>query len=547
MKEPQNKLINVLETRLNLLNQYIISHPNKNFAEWLHAKGIGKSDFLVNMPAEFKNVPINNYKKLVEYTGQLNDEYYKQSQELEVQKEIFNEGKHVFKPINYMAADAKYFNGDGMGYINSADDPDNWVEAVTYPEASEATLRWALSRAWYFINEYGRQVEEHIAQGNTENAEYVGRKLDDVASLIDWLTKRINGSLTAQQAAQAFEERHQYDQQLMAQNNKAVQPKGAFNKLKATLDEAAKIAKQNWYSIGAGLKLSPKEILDNLKKEAQKALDAGKEQSQALLNEAKKNIGLFNRFNPVAVAGRASLMSMLELNVFGLASAFAEVKTKPDVWAKVLTKWSNLGGEPAKFSKQVEDNKNKPRMLEGVLRLVKKWGGKNADGSDYMAATAEEVQKLASDVQKANDEAKKVYDKAKTQNDKLKVAANALGITAGSGVAAGGIVALIPGAQNKVIGGWVAAGSSMLVPFIPIINGLKEQLGLPPDNSTPDADPSKVPPSGDDGKDAEQQIGPDSDLPSFKAGKQKLIGGIIVVVLFLGSITAIVMHKKPKS
>lgn len=287
----------------------------------------------------------------------------------------------------------------------------------------------------------------------------------------------------------------------------------AAKEAKDAADKALAIAQQNAISIKEGLGKSPQEILNDLKNEVKKDVkDLGTKIPVAL--------NVVNKLNPIAVIGRNATLGLISQNAMGLATHFDALRKDGSLWAKALQRWSLLGGDPSVFSSTITKAKDKPRLFEGVLKMVHK----NADGS--YNASAEDVQTAIA----AGLQAQKDYDDAVKKNKTTNIAAKSLGVAAGSSAAVGGLLtAGAFGPAGIPIGAPVVTAGATLASFIPIINMMKIGVGEAPDTTPPEADPIVPPQPG------EEAISPRSSTlltPTVK--KVGLIIGATIVVTGLG-------------
>lgn len=371
-----------LKARLGPLSEYIENGGGKSFAQFLIDKGIPKETFLADLPDKFKVLPAYDFGQVVGYTEAMSKLYSELMKDLGENRLSYSM-RAMSDGISGgdSLPDGKFYNGDGLGIIRSDEDPDNWVEAVTYDGSSEFTLRWALGRAWEMMVEWARQADVKAAENDSEALVYLGMKMDDTAMLIDWLEKRLDGRINAQVARQAFEERHHYRVQEWDAyvKSRKVPSTGPFNKLKDTLNEIGRIAKQDWKSVVSGLKKSPKEILDDLKKEIQKDLGDVK---VFIKNEV--NIHNANKYNPIFVLGRKGFKTLLELNIFGLAWNFNRIRTDADqtYWTRVTKRWELLGGDIGSLTQSIDKGKGRTPIVYKLKNLRINF---NADGNNKAA------------------------------------------------------------------------------------------------------------------------------------------------------------------
>ena len=105
-----------------------------------------------------------------------------------------------------------------------------------------------------------------------------------------------------------------------------------------------------------------------------------------------KAVHAVNKFNPVFVTMRGSMLSVLKKNVVGMADAMAIIKEKsPNKrWEEVMQKWWMFGGEKAKFDKAVMKGKGKKPLFKDVIEKFQKKKGfdgeySNSEGSEKAA------------------------------------------------------------------------------------------------------------------------------------------------------------------
>ena len=126
------------------------------------------------------------------------------------------------------------------------------------------------------------------------------------------------------------------------------------------------------YSLTAAERKAKRKARRLARKAAKEA--AGKEPGD------KKAMHVLNKLNPVFVSMRAAYLSLVRINMFGMATSLAKMKADADqsFWKKVQTKWYNMGGIKNILSTNVDKGKNKPQ------HLVRK--SKQADGGEDFGA-----------------------------------------------------------------------------------------------------------------------------------------------------------------
>ena len=119
-----------------------------------------------------------------------------------------------------------------------------------------------------------------------------------------------------------------------------------------------------------------KKISDAGKNIKEGIKDAGKNVKEKL--DGGKGVHAFNKVNPPFVALRGSLLAMINLNLFGIATNFYQIKSDSNqkYWNDILQKFWMWGGDKDKFSKAVEKGKNKKQLAKDIIDKLsaKKYG-----------------------------------------------------------------------------------------------------------------------------------------------------------------------------
>ena len=141
--------------------------------------------------------------------------------------------------------------------------------------------------------------------------------------------------------------------------------KDAFDKAKALKDKVDAKVKKDLKDAGKSIKATKKKMDDKVKKDFKKLiskLDQGQ-----LLNK-------FNKVNPAMMAIRGAVISMLQINLLGIATGFGHMKDKSSPqWEKIKDKWYLIGGDPNKLNSNVDRGKTKKELLKAaVMKLMPK-------------------------------------------------------------------------------------------------------------------------------------------------------------------------------
>jgi hypothetical protein len=91
-----------------------------------------------------------------------------------------------------------------------------------------------------------------------------------------------------------------------------------------------------------------------------------------------------NKVNPAIIIMRAAIISILDINLVGIASAMNIIKAKRGKhWAEIQQKWWMFGGEKANLDKQVDKGKNRKPLFSELLKKFHHADGYNsADGAN---------------------------------------------------------------------------------------------------------------------------------------------------------------------
>jgi hypothetical protein len=101
----------------------------------------------------------------------------------------------------------------------------------------------------------------------------------------------------------------------------------------------------------------------------------------------------FNRYDPATLAARGAFLSVLGLNLVGIASALGVIKDKNGKhWQDLQHKWWLLGGDGKHFDKEVQKHRNKKHLFEDSIKGFHKKkgvdGSYSASGADNTAGNA---------------------------------------------------------------------------------------------------------------------------------------------------------------
>ena len=99
-----------------------------------------------------------------------------------------------------------------------------------------------------------------------------------------------------------------------------------------------------------------------------------------------KAVHAVNKANPAFLTMRGAMLSIINLNLVGIATALSEMKEDSDGaedWKKILQKWWMWGGDKSKFEKAVNKGKNKKPAFKALVEKGKK--GSNFNGGYYDA------------------------------------------------------------------------------------------------------------------------------------------------------------------
>lgn len=258
-----------------------------------------------------------------------------------------------------------------------------------------------------------------------------------------------------------------------------------WDKIKKTAEEAAASVKSEIGKAETNIGQTVNNLENKVQKTGQEAIDSTKSE----LGKAAVNIGqTVNKFEgKVKVAGqkviskldhgkavhfanealllpaRAAFISMLDLNLLGITSAFGGMK---DVggqhWEEILDKWWIMGGGRDKFIGYIEKNRNKKPFAENLIPVIaKKIGVKIGFNGEWSNATG------PTSTQKA---------------------ANAMVASAAILSASTGTLALIPATQPAVP--YVGAGAGVLATFGGTIKKFAKDNGATPQElaNIPDKD-----------------------------------------------------------
>lgn len=96
------------------------------------------------------------------------------------------------------------------------------------------------------------------------------------------------------------------------------------------------------------------------------------------------------KFNPALATMRGSMISVIQLNVLGMADALNDMKqTGTPRWEQLKTKWYNWGGSKKMWEKAVSKGKGKKPKFKNILEKHKK---NNFDGQEYYGAEGKGMQ-----------------------------------------------------------------------------------------------------------------------------------------------------------
>lgn len=232
------------------------------------------------------------------------------------------------------------------------------------------------------------------------------------------------------------------------------------------------------------------------------------------------------KFSPPFIAMRTSVLSLMRLNVVGIASAFADMKaTGTDKWNQILTKWYNMGGSKKSFEKAVQKGKRKKKRF---LKLVQKFRrNRNKSGFDGKDEVYDIQQYCAAD---GNNAAK---------------AANAILLASGAMTVLSAAIAALPNPSGttQAVGAWAGTGAAGFGAMGGIIRAFAKDAGASDDDvkSIPENEEPKDPPIPDDDKKLDKIVD-DVVTTDDDGNKLKILGlpknafyiGLGVVVLIGG-------------
>lgn len=158
-----------------------------------------------------------------------------------------------------------------------------------------------------------------------------------------------------------------------------------------------------------------------------------------------------NKFNPFFITLRGAVLSLININIVGLASSLDIIKNSKNQkhWSEILQKWWMWGGEKDSFTKSVEKHKDKKHFLEeAAQKLFKKKHGfdgvSNADGK----------------------------------------VANVAGVAIGTTAALLGVAAAVATAEQAYpVAAWLGAGSGGLAAMTPIFKNFAQENGATPEQT----------------------------------------------------------------
>lgn len=148
---------------------------------------------------------------------------------------------------------------------------------------------------------------------------------------------------------------------------KTVQTKGVIKALEEGKKEAEKLAK---------------DAVKNIEQTTKDAIKSVKDGVESVKKWIGDNLGggvalhALNKFNPLMLIARGATISIIALNVVGIASALYEVKKGSQKrWDEILQKWWLLGGEKDKFDEFVTGAYKKDKLFISLI------GKKGFDGN----------------------------------------------------------------------------------------------------------------------------------------------------------------------
>jgi hypothetical protein len=219
-----------------------------------------------------------------------------------------------------------------------------------------------------------------------------------------------------------------------------------------------------------------------------------------------------SKFNPAFMTMRTAILSLIRLNVLGIASAFSEMKdTGTDKYGQIKSKWYNWGGSKKSWDKAVSKGRKKKKLFEKLVE------GKGKRGFD----SSYDLDEFANAAGAGN---------AKAAKSLLK-ASSGLGVIAG-------IIASIPtpSPAMQITGGWVGAGAAGLGALGGIIKTFAKDAGASdkdvadvPENADPPEPPT--PPDDQIEKIAKDVVSTDDD--GNKVGGEDILG-MPATVFYIG-------------
>lgn len=324
----EQKRAKILKKRLDLLNAYLVSEDEtregKSFVKFLNEKKITLNDFIEGLPKQLQQPPASGIDKVMAYATLMN--------------------KHFFNQ-----------------YVT---DPSTKTEMGLNADGFSAT-GGALSE--YTPDELKAYINEHLMYA-AENRGLFGKPVNVLGEMEE--LRRVD---QARQLIVSKAGTSDYDMPTISQYGITSQEASALNNTGFIKDKVLmfKNALQLWSSV----KCPTGYIYNPDTKTCDVFVSPTTEKTawQKLKDMIKKEGGgnqalhLFNLSNPLMVLARNSYLTLVKLNVFGLATTLAKMKQNPDksYYESVFTRWYNLGGTASYIDSAISQGQNKKVLLRG--------------------------------------------------------------------------------------------------------------------------------------------------------------------------------------
>ncbi len=281
---------------------------------------------------------------------------------------------------------------------------------------------------------------------------------------------------------------------------------------------------ENFHNAGGKLKKIFRDAGKSIKSEGKKVGKKIESKLPPKLEKfVKKNEGgvlahKVNKYNPAMMAVRGAIISMLDINLFGIATAFGLMKDASDTgkskhWDGILQKWWIIGGEKNKLNSNIIRGRGKKDRVGDLLKKFQKGKKKNSFDGSYSNAGGK----------------------------------NAGSIVAGAatllGTASSVLIAIPETTVTKAAAAWTGVGAGFLGTVSPMMKGFAKDNGATPQElaEIPEAPASSTPfpppPTIADIKKAAEEDDKIMGIPQTGFW----IGVGLIAVLVIGGIA---MHKK---